>query len=563
MVTNPNFYGQSTTATPNQIQDGVDFPHTGLLKALSTGIGQNYAISGFNATPASATSVVIAAGVILYNGRKQTVSGDTVTLTALNSGGSHTNGYHLLVAPKPTGSPLVSTVIIRNSTAPNEVAQYTAGDTIIGVITHTNTNPPHIQYLTVNKDENSLSLGWDNSGTYTETGTLIADTNGVTFTGLYKLDTLPVATVSTGDKILIQDADDSDIIKTITVQSIKDLSNNEDADGDTKIQLEESADEDKIRFDTAGAERMIINETGKVGIGTDTPLAPLHIISTDDGNTLLLESTDDGTGLAPDLVFKRTSSSPVSGDNLGSIRFLGMNINDESGGHVTAEHEFADIYARGNDLTTGTEDGELYFRTFLGGTQRRRLDLTPIESVFNEDSQDINFRVESDTSTHMLFVDAALNRIGIGTNIPSEVLDVNGVVGMAGLKRKLVVYSSTINPAYDLATTTLYTLLASAPDIDNNTGLGGNLTIMLPAASSLLVGTEYQIIVQTVGLGDMSLNPPVQPSVMQITPIGSDSIVDELGTVIAGGGGGHTLLQGKIYKMLCIDGQHWMLMQLN
>jgi hypothetical protein len=163
----------------------------------------------------------------------------------------------------------------------------------------------------------------------------------------------------------------------------------------------------------------------------------------------------------------------------------------------------------------------------------------------------------------MLFVDAALNRIGIGTNIPSEVLDVNGVVGMTGLKRKLVAYSSTTNPAYDLATTTLYTLLASAPDIDNNTGLGGNLTIMLPAASSLLVGTEYQIIVQTVGLGDMSLNPPVQPSVMEITPIGSDSIVDELGTVIAGGGGGHTLLQGKIYKMLCIDGQHWMLMQLN
>jgi len=33
----------------------------------------------------------------------------------------------------------------------------------------------------------------------------------------------------------------------------------QDADGDTKIQLEESADEDKIRFDTAGSERMIID----------------------------------------------------------------------------------------------------------------------------------------------------------------------------------------------------------------------------------------------------------------------------------------------------------------
>ena len=40
-----------------------------------------------------------------------------------------------------------------------------------------------------------------------------------------------------------------------------------DLDGDTKIQLEESSDEDKIRFDTAGTERMAIYETGDVAIG--------------------------------------------------------------------------------------------------------------------------------------------------------------------------------------------------------------------------------------------------------------------------------------------------------
>jgi hypothetical protein len=44
-----------------------------------------------------------------------------------------------------------------------------------------------------------------------------------------------------------------------------------DDDNDTKIQVEESADEDKLRFDTAGSERMIINESGNVGIGTSTP----------------------------------------------------------------------------------------------------------------------------------------------------------------------------------------------------------------------------------------------------------------------------------------------------
>lgn len=40
-----------------------------------------------------------------------------------------------------------------------------------------------------------------------------------------------------------------------------------DADGDTKIQLEESADEDKIRFDTSGIERLKINSDGGFGFG--------------------------------------------------------------------------------------------------------------------------------------------------------------------------------------------------------------------------------------------------------------------------------------------------------
>ena len=43
----------------------------------------------------------------------------------------------------------------------------------------------------------------------------------------------------------------------------------EDLDNDTKVQVEKSSDEDKIRFDTNGVERMIITDTGKVGIGNN------------------------------------------------------------------------------------------------------------------------------------------------------------------------------------------------------------------------------------------------------------------------------------------------------
>lgn len=52
----------------------------------------------------------------------------------------------------------------------------------------------------------------------------------------------------------------------LTAAGLNSLST-EDADGDTKIQVEEGTDDDTIRFDTAGSERMQITSTGNVGIG--------------------------------------------------------------------------------------------------------------------------------------------------------------------------------------------------------------------------------------------------------------------------------------------------------
>lgn len=53
-----------------------------------------------------------------------------------------------------------------------------------------------------------------------------------------------------------------------------------DADGDTGIQVEESKDDDVLRFDTYGKEHMIIDKAGNVGIGEAPPNnAKLHVVS--------------------------------------------------------------------------------------------------------------------------------------------------------------------------------------------------------------------------------------------------------------------------------------------
>jgi hypothetical protein len=50
-----------------------------------------------------------------------------------------------------------------------------------------------------------------------------------------------------------------------------------DNDSNTSVQVEESTNEDKIRFDTAGSERMIVDNVGNVGIGTTSPSEKLDI----------------------------------------------------------------------------------------------------------------------------------------------------------------------------------------------------------------------------------------------------------------------------------------------
>ncbi|MCI5054687.1 MAG: hypothetical protein MRY83_01195 [Flavobacteriales bacterium] len=55
-----------------------------------------------------------------------------------------------------------------------------------------------------------------------------------------------------------------------------------DEDENTKIQLEETDDDNTIRFDTDGSERMIIDDNGNVGIGTSSASNILHVAAASD-----------------------------------------------------------------------------------------------------------------------------------------------------------------------------------------------------------------------------------------------------------------------------------------
>jgi hypothetical protein len=141
----------------------------------------------------------------------------------------------------------------------------------------------------------------------------------------------------------------------------------------------------------------------------------LTITTADNSNNLVLASTDADASFGPRLKLFRNSASAADGDAIGYINFTGTN---DAG--TPEEVGYAAFDARIVDASDGTEDGRLEIVTLLAGvegTSRILMDAT--ETVFNDNSKDLDFRVESDDHAHALFVNGAAGNVGIGDTVPA------------------------------------------------------------------------------------------------------------------------------------------------
>lgn len=131
-----------------------------------------------------------------------------------------------------------------------------------------------------------------------------------------------------------------------------------DADNDTKIQVEESSDEDKIRFDVAGTERMVLDGTGRLLIGTST--SPNNDSDNAHYSKLIaMGNTNSASGDGRLTLARGEASADLSsGDVLGMIAFADNTF-----------HDFALIKAV-TDAATGNDDnaGALTFETVPDGS---------------------------------------------------------------------------------------------------------------------------------------------------------------------------------------------------
>jgi hypothetical protein len=136
-------------------------------------------------------------------------------------------------------------------------------------------------------------------------------------------------------------------------------------------------------------------------------------------------------------------------------------------------------------------------------------------AVFNENSGDYDFRVESNDNTHMLFVDAGNNRVGINNSSPVNALSVTGQVDWSSYRKYSINRATTgnnflsvvwagsktfkgvvrIGVTYPFATTAGRSFIEFLVDADTAAG-GGSATLMrqfsnFDDASNYSAGVNY------------------------------------------------------------------------
>ena len=263
-----------------------------------------------------------------------------------------------------------------------------------------------------------------------------------------------------------------------------------------------------------------------------------------------LISTDDDGSIGPRLDFFRNSASPAAGDFTGRMRFLA----EDAAGNETAYVHFDTLIS---DPTDGSEDGQLRIETKLDGNMVERIGIDSTETVINEDSKSVDFRIESDSQANMFFVDASTNRVGINTSTPDtvfEIRDADPVLTIRDTETSSANGNATLRLAETGASDTLNNYWDIKADggklefIDNwNEGGGTGTRLTIDDTGKLGIGTSSPgNIIEVAGASPIvEINATSGAPELQFSDGGTDefSITYDTGAnafkVVEGGVGAH------------------------
>jgi hypothetical protein len=234
--------------------------------------------------------------------------------------------------------------------------------------------------------------------------------------------------------------------------------------------------------DSISDDVLTLTQSGNVGIGLTSPSTILHINSgaaadtnvrlqagaagnhakhtySDSSNTVKwtagYQSSSGNFGINEGDSFNATGITITSAGNVGigtsspvSGKLQVNHSNTESGIYVLEDN--AGIAVSGLANFGGVISAPaIRFET----SSTERFLVKTAEVVVNDPSNDVDFRVEGDTDTHLIFADAGNDRVGISTSSPSKLFHVAGTAHLPKLNG-----STGVAAAENVAKTITYTI---------------------------------------------------------------------------------------------------------
>ena len=182
--------------------------------------------------------------------------------------------------------------------------------------------------------------------------------------------------------------------------------------------------------DISGVQSMSVNADGTITVDAQTKSTTIKN-SASNTATLILENTNADAVDGPILdLYRNDGANSGDGDDLGSILFT---ANNDAG----QKTEFGRITMEPNDVSDGSEDGELIFRLTEGGAVEQeffRLRGGVRQFEINAGTDDIDFFYNSDATSNFFFINAGTQRIGVGDagSAPDHLLHLEGIDGGNG-----------------------------------------------------------------------------------------------------------------------------------
>ena len=185
--------------------------------------------------------------------------------------------------------------------------------------------------------------------------------------------------------------------KILTMNPTEVVINEDSASTDFRV---ESNGNDALLFVDGANDHISIGGNSDAG-GLLNVFGKVIFKASDNSDNLELLTTDADANSGPNLRMYRNSSSPADSDLIGNIQFEGRNDNSQ-------DVVYGEISARANDVSDGTEDGLIFIKAMTAGalTEYMRFDPGSGGIVINDDSADLDFRVESNGQANAFKIDA-------------------------------------------------------------------------------------------------------------------------------------------------------------